>query len=65
SVYLESKKIVGVVAAKVVKESEFDYKEWKIGLKLGSDGRNPFVLQYLSTTSNKEFAIIIMETYKI
>ncbi|KAA6366762.1 MAG: hypothetical protein EZS28_037711, partial [Streblomastix strix] len=61
NVYLVFKQDIGIVAAKVMKEKDFDFNEWKVGLKLGREGKNPFVLKYISTTINEEFAIIIME----
>ncbi|KAA6389521.1 MAG: putative CAMK/CAMK1 protein kinase [Streblomastix strix] len=40
-----------------MKESEFDYNEWKVGLALGRlviEGKNPFVLKYYSANMNDE-----------
>ncbi|KAA6354627.1 MAG: hypothetical protein EZS28_049846 [Streblomastix strix] len=60
-VYQVYKEGSGVIAAKVMKEEEFDYVEWQTGIKLTKDVQNPFVLKYFTATMNGEYAIILME----
>ncbi|KAA6368961.1 MAG: putative Polo kinase Plo1, partial [Streblomastix strix] len=52
---------LGIVAAKVMREADFNYEEWKVGLALSREGNNPFVLNYFTTNSNSENTVILME----
>ncbi|KAA6371354.1 MAG: putative CAMK/RAD53 protein kinase Cds1, partial [Streblomastix strix] len=61
NVFLVFKDDVGIVAAKVMNEEDFDTTEWKAGLTLSRKGQNPFVLKYHSTTMDGNNAVIVME----
>ncbi|KAA6371402.1 MAG: putative CAMK family protein kinase, partial [Streblomastix strix] len=61
NVFLVFKDDVGIVAAKVMKEEDFDTTEWKAGLTLSREDQNPFVLKYHSTTMDGNNAVIVME----
>ncbi|KAA6389333.1 MAG: putative AGC family protein kinase [Streblomastix strix] len=61
NVFLVFKEDVGIVAAKVMREEDFDSTEWKAGLALSREGQNPFVLKYHSTTMDGNNAVIVME----
>ncbi|KAA6383394.1 MAG: putative serine/threonine-protein kinase chk2 [Streblomastix strix] len=60
-VFLVFKKEVGVVAAKIMDEKEFDLQEWQIGFQLGNADQNPFTLKYISTNLLGHQAMILME----
>ncbi|KAA6370629.1 MAG: hypothetical protein EZS28_033844, partial [Streblomastix strix] len=49
-VYQVSRPGIGVIAAKVMKEEDFNIKEWQIGFKLAKGNTNPFILKYHSAT---------------
>ncbi|KAA6374556.1 MAG: putative Serine/threonine-protein kinase Aurora-3 [Streblomastix strix] len=51
----------GVIAAKVMKEEDFEYGEWQTGIKLTKNVQNPFVLKYYNANMNGEYAVIQME----
>ncbi|KAA6400308.1 MAG: putative AGC family protein kinase [Streblomastix strix] len=61
NVYLVFSKELGLSAAKVMRESDFNYDEWKTGHALGREGNNPFVLKYHAANMNGDNAIILME----
>ncbi|KAA6371279.1 MAG: hypothetical protein EZS28_033193 [Streblomastix strix] len=42
-------------------DTDFNFDEWKVGLSLGCESNNPFLLKYFSTNTNGENAIINME----
>ncbi|KAA6394236.1 MAG: putative CAMK protein kinase [Streblomastix strix] len=52
---------LGIVAAKVMREADFNYEEWKVGLALSREGNNPYILKYFTTNSNSENTVILME----
>ncbi|KAA6376195.1 MAG: hypothetical protein EZS28_028277 [Streblomastix strix] len=60
-VYQVYKEKTGVMAAKIMKEEDFDFCEWQAGIKLTKGVQNPFVLEYDSINVNKNFAVILME----
>ncbi|KAA6375013.1 MAG: putative AGC family protein kinase, partial [Streblomastix strix] len=51
----------GVIAAKVMKEEDFDIKELRIGFQLTKGNTNPFVLKYHSAQMYGSLAVILME----
>ncbi|KAA6362921.1 MAG: putative Aurora kinase A, partial [Streblomastix strix] len=51
----------GCIAAKVIKKTNYDLKEWEIGFLLGKNHENPFVPKYISTNDYGENVVILME----
>ncbi|KAA6394074.1 MAG: hypothetical protein EZS28_010407 [Streblomastix strix] len=60
-VYQVYKEGSGVIAAKVMKEEDFEYGEWQTGIKLTKNVQNPFVLKYFTDNMNGEYVVIQME----
>ncbi|KAA6316859.1 MAG: hypothetical protein EZS28_055195, partial [Streblomastix strix] len=60
-VYQVHKEGSGVIAAKVMKEEDFEYGEWQTGIKLTKNVQNPFVLKYFNTNMNGEYTLTQME----
>ncbi|KAA6384888.1 MAG: hypothetical protein EZS28_019586 [Streblomastix strix] len=60
-VYQVSRAEIGVVAAKVMKEEDFDTKEWRVGYQLTKANTNPFVLKYHSAQMFGTQTVILME----
>ncbi|KAA6389253.1 MAG: hypothetical protein EZS28_015220 [Streblomastix strix] len=50
-----------VIAAKVMKEEDFEYGEWQTGIKLTKNVQNPFVLKYFNANMNGEYVVILTE----
>ncbi|KAA6386736.1 MAG: putative AGC family protein kinase [Streblomastix strix] len=61
NVYLVYKEDLGLVAAKLMKESDFDYNEWKVGLALGRENKNPFALKYFEQFSTSDTEVLLIE----
>ncbi|KAA6380917.1 MAG: hypothetical protein EZS28_023556, partial [Streblomastix strix] len=60
-VYQVSRPGTGVIGAKVMKEEDFDTKEWRVGYQLTKGNTNPFVLKYHSATMYGTQTVILME----
>ncbi|KAA6367735.1 MAG: hypothetical protein EZS28_036739, partial [Streblomastix strix] len=60
-VYQVYKEGSGVIAAKVMKEEDFEYGNWQTGIKLIKNVQNPFVLKYFTDNMNGEYVVIQME----
>ncbi|KAA6384640.1 MAG: putative Serine/threonine-protein phosphatase 5 [Streblomastix strix] len=52
---------LGVMAAKIMEESKFEYSEWQAGIQLTRNVQNPFVLRYHEATLNGQNVLILME----
>ncbi|KAA6376126.1 MAG: putative STE family protein kinase [Streblomastix strix] len=59
-VFLVYNEQYGVIAAKVVKEEDFNLGEWQTGFRIARGKQNPFVLEYHSANLYGENAIILM-----
>ncbi|KAA6319787.1 MAG: hypothetical protein EZS28_054775, partial [Streblomastix strix] len=55
----------GVIGAKVMKEEDFETKEWRVGFQLTKGNTNPFVLKYHSATMYLTQTVILMEFAKM
>ncbi|KAA6392184.1 MAG: putative calcium/calmodulin-dependent protein kinase [Streblomastix strix] len=51
----------GVIAAKIMKEDDFDFGKWQTGIRLTKNALNPFVLKYIESFQTKDYAVILME----
>ncbi|KAA6395923.1 MAG: putative AGC family protein kinase, partial [Streblomastix strix] len=51
----------GLIAAKVVKDSDLNFNEWQNSIKLTKQMSNPFALKYDSINIDKKFAVAQME----
>ncbi|KAA6365185.1 MAG: hypothetical protein EZS28_039288, partial [Streblomastix strix] len=60
-VYQVQKEGLGIIAAKVMNEEEFDIREWRAGFQLTQDADNPFLLKYNSTQMFGIITVILME----
>ncbi|KAA6367120.1 MAG: hypothetical protein EZS28_037353 [Streblomastix strix] len=60
-VYQVSRPGIGVIAAKVMKEEDFNMKEWQVGFKLARGNTNPFILKQHSATMYGTQTVILME----
>ncbi|KAA6363411.1 MAG: hypothetical protein EZS28_041062, partial [Streblomastix strix] len=54
---------VGVVAAKVIRNEDFDEKEWEIAVMIQSDPPNirPFKIQYIAAKNFETYTVMLME----
>ncbi|KAA6372133.1 MAG: hypothetical protein EZS28_032340 [Streblomastix strix] len=55
----------GVIGAKVMKEEDFETKEWRVGFQLTQGNTNPFVLKYHQATMYWTQTVILMEFAKM
>ncbi|KAA6399946.1 MAG: hypothetical protein EZS28_004530 [Streblomastix strix] len=60
-VYEVHKQDLGVVAAKVMEEENFNFREWQEGVKLTQNIQNPFAVQLIESLQTKEYAVIVTE----
>ncbi|KAA6364381.1 MAG: hypothetical protein EZS28_040092, partial [Streblomastix strix] len=51
----------GVIAAKIMKEDDFEFGELQTGIRLTRNVLNPFVLKYIESFQTGKYAVILME----
>ncbi|KAA6369654.1 MAG: putative Serine/threonine-protein kinase kin-29, partial [Streblomastix strix] len=51
----------GVIAAKIMKEDDFEFGEWQTGIRLTKNVLNPFVLKHIESFQTEDYAVILME----
>ncbi|KAA6367586.1 MAG: hypothetical protein EZS28_036887, partial [Streblomastix strix] len=61
NVYQVCRPGTGVIAAKVIKEEDFNMKEWQVAFKLAKGNSNSFVLKYHSAQMFGTQTVILME----
>ncbi|KAA6384088.1 MAG: putative aurora-B kinase Ark1 [Streblomastix strix] len=60
-VYQVHNKKFGVIAAKIMKEDDFEFGEWQTGIRLTKNVLNPFVLKQIESFQTEDYAVILME----
>ncbi|KAA6395534.1 MAG: putative AGC family protein kinase [Streblomastix strix] len=51
----------GVIAAKIMKEDDFEFGEWQTGIRLTKNVLNPFVVKHIESFQTEDYAVILME----